>query len=1523
MSKTVNCKYKENLDIIKTGILSLKATGRDGFEGLLRIALTNLTGIPFRLAASGLQGGVDGDSVMPGDPVCFEAKRYSGDINRNDVLAKIVDLARNKDAADRLWILGATIEINTQLASTIQEDGDQNAVSTFILDWTATPLPLLAITVIAAGDIAIDFICKNYQGRTNQKKLTKVDLASAFTFIKHHPEFENLLQKLKSNLNISKLALKRAIDLNMEWRKETFSSKSRARERLGQGLAVLKQPFHHLMRYELRNHILSEIQTGKEVILLGDEGHGKSWLAAQICSNAEGLSLFISAEQLEGVSVENLDDFLIHLLIKQTSEVANEALKHRWRHRLKTWKITPPLASLLVIVDGLNQRQNFRWDRLLNGIQSRLAEIGGHMIVTVRPQFWRKEILRGLAFKPATVEIPEWSSLERDELLKCNGIALSWLDQQTLQALKNPRLLSVAISTLPHKEAIAWKGLTTDRLLMEHLRTSQLEKYEDESFLDLTKRLSEHATKVLERVQLSANIPPHNFQTDTRAVIETRFFRSLPGPNDLYELREEGLTLALGFTLVDQLWQTLSMKRDLEERVLQIVEPINAMDRTADVLFASLLICTLDDVRFDTEIYSVLLHAFSDLQNLSDRRFEEFVEIVKHQPQTFFEVLKEFCLEKEQRLNKDWFTHAALKVARSKEGWQTAENAIHHWLGCYNKDPIIQVNHYYRENSPEYENKLEEKKAEIKKTLSSLSTYEKQILARMTEVSSATEELFTLALRLLAGHSLVSFADSFVAMGLAFALDKNIYSARKAFQQLTTFNRIDRDETRNAFLKAIEPLYAQDTSEGGQWTVVRMLYATGKEKDAVTADRLAKNLRKNWHNFESTSQNKWRQLETANPNSKVPVDMDEGTQQFRELDPDKMFQSMYFGSEDRCFNDFLPVACRFSPDIAIKKTRNILEGMVTRSGLPLRQIILNCLQHIPLMYPDLAENILSRARESDAFGILPEKDISVCRKFVFYYAAVHISAGKQLEYMTSKVPGPNYLLSVIPSLKHQPTAEIVSAVQEALRNDNEDEAYGALVAARYGNTQVNDELEELILKCSYGESSNLRAIAFELATHKDLNKVRQAHCYSNWCASSSDENVYEDWYGSILLIEACAQGEMSIDCLLSRISYKTWFATLSRLNTDFTKILVDNFVKQLRKGITATGKITPPLADLNLSRTDPVPFPLISLEESTRDSVHIPRSKSLEEVLDINDNFDDKQSRLNAAADVFFQELKGSKAKLLVQEITIDIIQDLVAKVPTLLDELTNIVVQAESTQLIWLKNLAFIVANIISAKSPELAVKLLNRASRTQGFLTLFVDTDLTLEHQAIWGSSASKPMETLWRQRLLGSKNNAILAQEVLAAERFGASSFINSLVFELISSDDSLDRAYAISIAGYSIYSTEFNDIISKYIDNKGICGNAAKYSLREYQKAQWAQTWITSMWSAPTPEEFWRCLIIATTSMDARVQAVPQPNSRWHQYAPVFHRARKAAIKERNKERNKKLLGQEAPELIFTSFNHEIL
>lgn len=1517
MSESLTPEFDDSLETIKSGLLSLKPASADGFEGLLRLALTKLTGISFRLASSGLQGGKDGEAAMSSDPVSFEAKLYAGKIDRKDVLVKIADLARKENAADRLWLLGATTEISTQLAEQVEEDGNKQAISTFVLDWTVAPLPLLAVAVVAAGDEAIDFIIANRDVKTDQRELRRDELSEAFDSISDFPEFEGLLQHIKANLIVSKLAFRKAIDLNIEWREQTFGSKRHARERLGQGLSVLQDRACPQMRSKLRADISAALLSGNDVVLLGDEGHGKSWISAQLCSETDGFSLFISAEQLEGVSIEGLDDFLIDQLIRQTDARPEKALQDRWRHRFEAWKAEPPLASLLVVVDGLNQRQSLRWDKLINGIQYRLANIGGRLIVTVRPHFWRKSVVRGLAFKPKAFGIPEWLPEERDELLKYHGIDLRWLDQQTLKTLQNPRLLAVAVDTLPHQEAAAWKGLTTDRLLMEHLRVSQLEKYEDETFTNLTKRLSDHATEVLERVQASANEPPQNFQSDSTAVIETRFFQPLPGPGELYELRNEGLTLALGFTLVDQLWQTYSARQNLSDRVTQLIEPINAMDRTVDVLFASLLICALDNDRFDDAIFTVLLDAFANLQNVNDQRFEEFVEIVKHQPTALFDTLKVLCLEPGQRVNNDWFVHAAFEVASTDEGWAAAETAIHHWLRCYNKDPVEQSNRFHRQSDEDYQKRVKANAEDINEELASLSDFENHLLGQMNEVPHEPDGLFSLALKLLAGRSLAPFADSFVAMGLAFSLDTGIYRAHKEFSQLTTFNRVDRTATRDAFLKAIEPLRGGVTSRGGRWTVVRMLFAGGNEADAAEASAIARELRKDWPHYPPPSPDEWRQAKVADPDAARPVNINEGLQKFISLDVGKMRQTMGVSSEDRDFSDFLPLAARFEPEAAISKTRNILAALLTRTEFPLRQVILNSEDHLPLVDADFALRLVTRMRESSAFETLPEQDQSICRMFSFYYAAGQLSSEEQLRCLTGKDVGSNYLLSTIPSFKPQPTEKIIEAMRDALQRSDEDAAHGALAAAVYGQTKVDEELEELVLTCSRGATSLLRAAAFQFALRKELSSVRDAHLQSDWVATSDDHKTYESWFGSMLLVEACACSEMPVEALLKRISHETWFAAAYRLGKPFAEPMVKCFLQQLRGGVAASADINIPSADLKLSSNEQAPFAFYSVEETERGSERFPKQRSLKEVFGSDDDFDEKQNRLHAVAKAFYEELNGTDARLLVERIGIDDLRHLVDQVPSLLGALVEILDHSEVPQFVWLKNLAFAVANLVSEKHPDQAVTLLKRASSSEGFIRLAVGDDLTLEHQAIWGARASEPIEEMWRERLLGAKNDEVLAREVLAAERFGASPFIKSVVLKLASSNDSLDLAYAITIAGYSIQSEEFSDLIGEHLGKKGAPGQAAKQAFEEYENAKWARHWVEGIWNAETPEEYWRSLIVAKTAIDARVSPKAPEDSQWSLYAPVFMRARKSSIKDRNKERAKRLVGQEAPEPIFVS------
>ena len=1505
-----------NLENIKQAILGLKATGEDGFEGLLRIVLTSLSGIPFRLAASGLQGGKDGDAALPKDHICFEAKRYDGDIPRNEVLTKIGDLARHKIAPDNLWVLGATTEVRAQLASDVKSDGDRNAISTLILDWTAAPLPLLALAIVESGIKAIDFLITNYNGKSSADRIDKDALIESFKGISTHPEFAPLLERTKASFNTTSLGFALAIERNEKWKHDKFSSAHLSRQHLGQSLAISENPNLPELRKELRNDILGKIKSGNDIILSGDEGHGKSWLAAQVCLDHKGIALFISAERFDGIAVNKLEEFLIDMLLEQTDEITDDIHKIRWRHRFQAWKNQPSITPILVVVDGVNQRQNLRWDRLLNGLQGVLAEISGRLIVTVRPLFWQKAVFRGLAFKPSTITIPEWSAYERDVLLKYYRIGLNWLDAKTLETLKNPRLLGIAVSILPHQEASAWKGLTTDRLLMEHLRTSQLENFENETFAVLTKRLSEHAKKVLERLSTSTTVAPQNFASDSGAVIETRFYRPLVGPGDLYELREEGLTLALGFALVDQLWQADRAKLNLHDHVVRLIEPIIAMDRTTDVLFSSLLVCSFDEYsRFDKAIFTVLLDAFANLQNISEKRLDEFVEITKRHPDLLFDVLKGLCLEIGRRVNHDWFVFAAFEIAGSESGWSIASEAIQQWFRHYNTDPVTQTNRFWRNGEAEYEGKVANKKVKIAEILSSLSAFESQLMKEMREIPEETDELFTLALRLLSGHPLAPFAESFVAMGLAFTLDENLHSSKKAFNQLTAFNRVDIEATSTAFLKAIAPLRGQPSSQGGQWTVVRMLYATGDENSAKEASQLAGNLRKDWPSFPSSPPDEWRSVKFANPEALRPINLDDGLHVFNAIAPDKILQNMMVGREDIDYRDLLPVICRFEPSLAIEKTRSLMRGLQTRAGMPLRQVLVNCEENIPLIESEFAKQFIERISDSNVIDSVPEGDRLICRMFAFYYAVEQLSAEEQLKCITGVAMGSDYLLSIIPSLKAQPTAEILTALQLASKENNETAAYGVLTAALYGGTQITSELEALILQYSLCESSKLRAVSFSLAVKNQLHNVQAAHINGPWAASQAYGNTYEDWFGSILLINAFAKGTISVEDLLKRISHKTWFETAIDLGDEFSAWLGANFIQRLRQEIKAIGNNLPPAADFTLSSHALVPYPFVSIEETERNIDDLQKQDGPKENFGRVEDFDKRQGQLTEIANKFFESLNSLDVHQIVQQIEIQDLRRIIDITPTLMHELTEIIRQADDTQFVWLKNISFLVANLISREKPTQAVALFERAMSSQGFVIQALGDNLTIEHEAIWSSENSDQMKALWSRRILCAKNDSILANEVLAAERFGAAKFIQNFVYELASSNNSLDRAYAVTIAGYSENSDAFDEIVKRNQNNAGMPGYAAKNSRSEIESFKWAQGWVENMWDATTAEEFWQCLIIAKTCIDARISKIPKPNSKWGHYSPLFQQARRKSIKERNKEREKRLLGQDAPDEIF--------
>ena len=137
-----------HLAALKAFLLQLSPTGSDGFEGLMAGVLTDITGIPFRLAASGSQFGMDGSALSEEDGVSFECKRYVDKVPRNEILSKIADLRFNSASVDA-WFLCATSEVSAQIAGDVRRHGRESGIGTLVLDWAGV-LPRLAVAIAMA-----------------------------------------------------------------------------------------------------------------------------------------------------------------------------------------------------------------------------------------------------------------------------------------------------------------------------------------------------------------------------------------------------------------------------------------------------------------------------------------------------------------------------------------------------------------------------------------------------------------------------------------------------------------------------------------------------------------------------------------------------------------------------------------------------------------------------------------------------------------------------------------------------------------------------------------------------------------------------------------------------------------------------------------------------------------------------------------------------------------------------------------------------------------------------------------------------------------------------------------------------------------------------------------------------------------------------------------------------------------------------------------------------------------------------
>ncbi|MEO8673856.1 MAG: hypothetical protein ABI411_21310, partial [Tahibacter sp.] len=213
---------------IKSILLTLPATGEQGFEGLIGALLYDITGVPFRLAASGLQFGVDGASTYVADRIYFEGKRYDGQIDRTQLITKIADLARRGVDGDVVWVLGATSSISAQLASDLRTDARHRGIGIVILDWSPYGIPPFVAALASGGASAERFLVTQLKNKSERD-----DMTASLAAVKADALFAAQAQRVLDDLKATAVATTFAQEANTRWLKGVFGSRTRARTWLG------------------------------------------------------------------------------------------------------------------------------------------------------------------------------------------------------------------------------------------------------------------------------------------------------------------------------------------------------------------------------------------------------------------------------------------------------------------------------------------------------------------------------------------------------------------------------------------------------------------------------------------------------------------------------------------------------------------------------------------------------------------------------------------------------------------------------------------------------------------------------------------------------------------------------------------------------------------------------------------------------------------------------------------------------------------------------------------------------------------------------------------------------------------------------------------------------------------------------------------------------------------------------------------------------------------------------------------
>lgn len=1315
--------------------------------------------------------------------------------------------------------------------------------------------------------------------------------------------------------------------------KDGFSDRRRARNQFGQPLSPGDvSSTKTLTRLALCNELhsyLAKFPDQKVVFVLGGEGCGKSWGVAQswLKLDPKPLMIFLTPETFNESAAQNdIDELLIIKLIEQTDNELTDEKKKFWRRNLNQWRRNPAVSvpRLIITIDGINQKPNFDWGRIIDNVAAAMEKIGGRLIITSRTPYFRDRVEKRLSVPRIEINVPEWTLSERDEILKNYGISPSTLHAAVAQSLLNPRLLGIAVELFHRDKIAALEELSVSRLLFEHIRSSEINAPTPQPAAAFVRQLREHAQKILMRKQQSQRDDLNIFETDTLAVADGRFFQPVEGDPDKYQLMDDGLTLALGFSVVDKLRSAKRNNHDLDVTLTTLLEPISALDSSSDVVLAALTVTIVDDDHYIPDIPVALIKGFVGLQNPDQTKFSTFAGLTKSKPLAFMNAAHDLCLEGAEQQNFDWVKFSILEASTVTRIWPEIANEIRLWLSTYSLSPELGMHSQHsRKSIEQVQAAVGQNQQAINEKVAALSDDERNILNRLHQKVGDITALTRLGLFVLAGKPLAPFADYFVNWSFSTSLNSDYSAPRKDFSHLISLNQVDWQKTRTALLKSCAFLRGSHVSSCGKWALVTILSATGHENDDQEARALVNELRKDQSNFKG-----WRRVENycasdpCDPASTEPENIRQTAEQYQAIDVNQLRATLGVTSEDDFFVVALPGMVRFKPDVAISKYCAFAENVLTRKGFPLRQGLFELHKHNVILTSIQAQALVSRWRDAKSDGSLDNmtvQDSQIVSQYLLLLAFPFLNANEQTEILLTIDESEPVLLDLIKLMNPIDETSFERRLVEASSNTGEYNQYLLLAMAKSTNTLLSVKTQSYIPALIKANSERLRGEALGIIAKSGDNDMLAIVVQSGWkAANAQSNNGFEEWYGSLALLEAALRDLIDHLEVLDRISPKLYGRAGAMLNTSARREIARRIDVSIRLAIgLGSGLITPDIQLDGWWDTAYGPNRFIVNEKT-------PQSQDITETLKLfnesSRDFEERQQRCHESFLEFENTLTKANAYIILNDLKLDEFASIVAADDEIADEWYKLFLELPDSNLPAVYNLILLLAYAQSSKDPNKAVRLFEKVRGHNPTVRFtFGPAGIELDAMAAWGAESSNAMDEQLTIRLDLAATDHDISLEVLAGLINGRQEFLSRYVGDKLKSDEPAKVARGIMVIGFSDFSDLNTETLSSYENTAGLIGSAYQAAKYAYERNCWARHWFKQICEASEPIDYWRSAILFQKIVDGRFVVWSREYSQNGKLIQSFGQNTFGHLKnryDRRKEhRNKKLFGKDAPDRIF--------